>query len=200
MTEEYRGYDIEIKQDEFPESPREWDNLGTMICFHRRYNLGDKHNFNHPDDFMEFFNESQSICLELCLYDHSGITISTSPFSCPWDSGQIGVIYVEIEQVKKEWGWKKLSEKRIEKIKEILKQEVETYDDYLTGNVWCFTIEKDGEHIDSCYGYFGDPEGYIIDEYRSIIDSDIKKERGKHAEKLKSQIKNNVPLTYRSVL
>ena len=28
----YRGYTIEIDQDEFPESPREWDNLGTMIC------------------------------------------------------------------------------------------------------------------------------------------------------------------------
>lgn len=39
--EEYKGYTIEIRQDELAGSPREWDNLGTMVCFHRRYNLGD---------------------------------------------------------------------------------------------------------------------------------------------------------------
>ena len=33
------------------ESPREWDNFGTMICFHKKYNLGDKHDFKTPEDF-----------------------------------------------------------------------------------------------------------------------------------------------------
>ena len=35
-------YTYEIIQDTEPESPRERDNLGTMFCKHRRYNLGDK--------------------------------------------------------------------------------------------------------------------------------------------------------------
>ena len=36
MTEkiEYKGYTIKVKLDEDNESPREWDNLGTMTCFH----------------------------------------------------------------------------------------------------------------------------------------------------------------------
>jgi hypothetical protein len=35
------------------------------------------------------------VCIkDLYLYDHSGITISTSPFSCGWDSGQVGFIYL----------------------------------------------------------------------------------------------------------
>jgi hypothetical protein len=198
MNEKYRGYDIKIEQDKFPESPRDWENLGTMICFHRRYNLGDKHSFDDPDDFKELLKDC--IYLPLYLFDHSGITMSTTPFSCSWDSGQVGLIYVEIEQVKKEWDWEKLSEKRIEKIKEILIQEVETYDDYLTGNIWCFTIEKDGGHIDSRSGVFGDPDGYIMDKCRGIIDYNIKKEKEKHVENLKNQIRNNVPLIYRSVL
>lgn len=42
-TEEYKGYIINVFQDDNPESPREWDNLGAMYCFHRHYNLGDKH-------------------------------------------------------------------------------------------------------------------------------------------------------------
>ncbi len=200
MKEEYRGYDIKIEQDELLESPREWDNLGTMVCFHNRHDLGDKHSFYDPDDFKEFLKETKVIALSLYLYDHSGLTMSVAPFSCPWDSGQVGLIYIEVEQVKEEWEWKNLSRKRIEKIEKILGQEVITYDDYLTGNVWYFCIEKDGEHVDSCGGFYGDPDGYLMDECRSIIDNNIKEERKKHAEKLKSQIKHNVPLTYRSVL
>lgn len=30
-----------IEQDQFPEDPRSWDNLGTMLCCHRDYQLGD---------------------------------------------------------------------------------------------------------------------------------------------------------------
>ena len=35
------------------------------------------------------------IILPLYLYDHSGISMKTTPFSCQWDSGQVGWIYVE---------------------------------------------------------------------------------------------------------
>jgi hypothetical protein len=37
---------IEVVSDSDPVNPRkEWDNVGTMICFHNRYDLGDDHNF-----------------------------------------------------------------------------------------------------------------------------------------------------------
>ena len=39
---------IEINYSDFG-NPRENDNLGTMVCFHGRYNLGDKHNYNSND-------------------------------------------------------------------------------------------------------------------------------------------------------
>ena len=42
QKEEYKGYTIEVEQDLDPESPREWDCMGTMVCFHKRYDLGDK--------------------------------------------------------------------------------------------------------------------------------------------------------------
>jgi hypothetical protein len=38
---EYKGYKIKIVFDEDIWSPRDWDNLGTMVCWHRRYKLGD---------------------------------------------------------------------------------------------------------------------------------------------------------------
>jgi hypothetical protein len=36
------GRKLELHHDESPESPREWDNMGTMAFFHQRYDLGDK--------------------------------------------------------------------------------------------------------------------------------------------------------------
>ena len=39
---ENEKYKLEIFDDLNPCSPREFDNLGTMVCFHRRYDLGDQ--------------------------------------------------------------------------------------------------------------------------------------------------------------
>ena len=30
-SEIYRGHTLKIIQDDYPESPREWDNFGTMV-------------------------------------------------------------------------------------------------------------------------------------------------------------------------
>lgn len=50
-TESYKGMTIEIWADDRGDSPRDWDNADKMICWHRRYNLGDPHKFA---DFGEF--------------------------------------------------------------------------------------------------------------------------------------------------
>ena len=179
-----------VERDDYPEDPRNWDNIGTMVCFHSRYDLGDKHHYGSPAEFLldllnnadlggiegaaredileagsgifsgifeevyHFWLETKCkqdvrdvldflkdeyegfsmvsigwflakenwdlfidciswlsprdievnelydlvratdkyVILPLYLYDHSGITISTGPFSCPWDSGQVGWI------------------------------------------------------------------------------------------------------------
>lgn len=145
-----------IIQDTEPESPRNWDNLGTMVCWHRRYNLGDEHDYPSPDSFNEEIKEDKNIILPLFLYDHGGITISTSSFSCRWDSGQIGFIYISFEKIKKEFSWVKLSKKRINQIRSYLIAEVSTYDQYLTGDVYGYNIESDaGDHLDSCWELYG---------------------------------------------
>lgn len=50
---DYRGCTINVHYDECCESPRDYDcNLSHMVCFHSRYNLGDKHNFDSELDFL----------------------------------------------------------------------------------------------------------------------------------------------------
>jgi hypothetical protein len=41
-----------VGPDEYPDNPRKaWDNLGTMVCWHRRYTLGDVQPKYRPDEF-----------------------------------------------------------------------------------------------------------------------------------------------------
>lgn len=245
-----------IEHDDSPAfSPRDWDNVGTMVCWHRRYNLGDKHDYSEPKDFLRdlaetadrdelleyvkngeasemklgynedsqeweldtrwdfngewytsthedmhtledeilqemahddllLFASKNHVILPLYLYDHSGITMSTGSFSCPWDSGQVGWIYVSKEKVfgeglrymepelmatrdpkifndAKNWecpteeNWKKIAA-------HFLEGEVETYDDYITGAMLGYQVydigedgEIDNDSTDSCWGFYG---------------------------------------------
>lgn len=156
-TETRHDLVIKIYQDTDPQNPRtEWDNMGEMFCFHRRYNLGDKHD-KSIEEVRELSERKDVISLPLFLYDHSGITMSTTAFSCPWDSGQVGVILVTYEKLRKEYSTKKITKAIKEKALGVLQREVKTYDDFLTGNVWGYVVEtKEGEHLESCWGFFGD--------------------------------------------
>lgn len=163
-----KKYELEIEHDDDPMNPRtDWDNLGTMLCFHKGYNLGDKTDYRSSDyeSWEELKNaiienEGEVIILPLYLYDHSGITISTSPFSCRWDSGQIGYIFVSKDKIKKEG----IDE---DEVIEYLKNEVKTYDQYITGDIYRYTIYEietcslGHQHknvVECCGGYYGEDE------------------------------------------
>ena len=203
FKEIYNGYTIEIHTDEDPMNPRENDNLGTMVCYHRRYDLGDKHDHGNQDSFKEYLkkNEKHIIMLPLYLYDHSGITMNTTGFSCPWDSGMVGIIYVSKEKVRKEYGWKVLTKARIEKIKEYLKGEVKEYDQFLTGEVYGYVVkDSTGKEIHSCWGYWGsDHEAHLLPSARGEVDATIETKRKNHQTKLKVLIKHKAPLQVRAV-
>jgi hypothetical protein len=177
------NYIIKIYQDESPYSPREDDNLGTMICFHRRYSLGDKHNFS-VEEAQDMTKEKDIISLPLYLYDHSGITMNTTGFSCRWDSGCVGFIYVTKEQVRKEYDVKKITKDIIEKVKKRLEAEVKVYDQYLTGDVYGYQVcevskcelgHEHEEEVSSCWGYYGEEE--CINDAKRIVEYYTNKEK-----------------------
>ena len=74
------------------------------------------------------------VMLPLYLYDHSGITMNTGGFSCPWDSGQAGWIYADYDKVKENYG--EVTPETLERAKSLLQSEVEEYDHYLTGQCY----------------------------------------------------------------
>jgi hypothetical protein len=165
-VKEIGEYTVKVDYENYPESPREWDNLGKMVCFHKRYSLGDKHNYkpNNNESFFEELkkdilkNEKVGVILPLYLYDHSGISISTSSFSCPWDSGQIGFIYTTREEILKNFRGKILTQKLKTSVEQILEKEVELYSKYMEGEVYSFEVLKDDERIEYCGGYYDSDE------------------------------------------
>jgi len=217
-TEDRNGARISIYYDHDAESPRDWDNIGTMACWHRRYNLGDAQpresvpvylarlvNELYDDDCKAqcLYREAgesrddvygisegwfehrwladgcarlveaisgKAVILPLYLYDHSGITMNTTGFHCPWDSGQVGFIHVSLDDVRREYGVQRVSPKLRRTVEDVLRAEVGTYDDYLRGNIYGFVIERDGDHVDSCWGYFGDYEDQCLREARQCCD------------------------------
>lgn len=44
---------LEIYQDEFFNPRRDIDNFGKIVCWHSRYDLGDRHDFSEPSDFLK---------------------------------------------------------------------------------------------------------------------------------------------------
>ena len=191
----------EIYIDENPTSPREWDNMGTMVAFHKRYDLGDNteltsDQFNNWEELHDYLvkNKHAKIILPIYLYDHSGLRMKIGSFyglpqgHAKFDSGQIGYIYTTTKAIKDMLGVTKVTQKELKKARKILEGEVETYDQYLRGDIFGYKIieenpvtitkkymdgtkktEKNIEdvEIDSSWGYYGIDS--VRDEVNSIL-------------------------------
>lgn len=192
-TETYGGYTIEIIADQDPPNPRtENDNASTMYCCHGRYSLGDKQYSNPDEVFSDMIDacgvetagsvgELPAIVLPLYLYDHSGITISTTPFACRWDSGQVGYVMMTYAEIHKAFhsgtcpdGFKPTPD-IVEKVEQLIRAEVSEYDDYLTGNCYGYRVYPEGsdpdEEGESCYGIFGSYEKNALTQAKEAIDA-----------------------------
>jgi hypothetical protein len=236
-TEMVGNFKIEIFQDDAPQDPREWDNLGHMVCWHKDVNLGDETRRDSQEDWLQELAEAVDDTVEdriwfwengkgyekifnncakefpdkkwmdrptfdrvnkkvmaivykaieehyiMLLYSHSGITMHVGSQAHPfdpggWDFGQVGWIYVTKKNIREEYGWKVLTKKRIETIEGYLKNEVQTYDRFITGRVYGFVVTEHGtcKHcgakievdVESCWGHFMD-SGDLLEDVKKEV-------------------------------
>lgn len=187
---------LKIVQDTSPANPRtEFDNLCLMNCLHPRYDFGDKNVkeilftklgiLDRSLDSRELIKKAKAKGLifhsmPIYMYDHGNIALSTSPFSCQWDSGQLGEIIVFNDDIKKEFSIKRFTKKNKEEIlKKVIKNmesEIEIYGQYVSGEVYGFKVlDEDGDVLDSCYGFYGDNfeengiKDYLPEEFHSQL-------------------------------
>ena len=112
------------------------------------------------DDLKELLAEQNDIIiLPLYLYDHSGLSMSTGSFvgravHAEWDSGQVGYIYADYDDILNNFG--QVTPETVKQAKECLEGEVEAYDAYLRGDCWGYRTFMYGHEMDSCWGFLGD--------------------------------------------
>lgn len=164
-------YVLHIQQDEYAENPRTFCDHDTVFAaFGSHSQVGDRINEKDPEEFwnslvQKYAPTDKFLTVEQCQnrlylylvslpvwgYSHSGLTISCGervyPYNDQWDSGLLGWIVFPKPDY---WGadWRK-------RAFEVMRAEVEEVDMWLRGEVYGYTLYKNGEEIDSCWGFYG---------------------------------------------
>lgn len=168
---------IKIEYDNDSESPFEWGQY-SFLSFHnnmRNINNESTEQIDIEDlGIKEVFKKinKDNIFIPMYLFDHSGWTVSSAPFSCSWDSGMAGLLYISKERIRKEFSWKKITTKRKNEIKKYLEGFIETLDSFYTSSVYSYRIINEYDDvIDSCYGYY-DREHCIEDAKHTLKENE----------------------------
>ncbi len=205
-TIKIKDYPVKIYLEDWTENPREWADSSTLCTAHRNYGFGGvalSHTCTSLHDAFrhhlqdEGLTERDIICCDVYLYEHSGIALSTAPFSCSWDSGQLGYIYEKRSDIRAEFDVKRISPQLEQIIFDRLDSEIETLGYWANGEVYYYEVE--GE---ICGGFFGsDHEASGLIESATDTINWLRREKvRKHTANLKRLIKSGVNLQYRPPL
>lgn len=203
-TIEHAGLTIKIYQDEdYQESPDDWgDKSVFLVGFHRDFTIkrdgfgievcraiaGDKDEDEHVLDRAKEVKKQYHV-FGLEAYIHGGIALALSQEgNFPdrrWDVSQLGMVFVAKKEARTR-----------AKARELAHGLIETWKQNLSGDIYGYVVEdKDGEHLDSCWGYYGDDA--VIESSKAAAESCAADIRAKHEAKLKQQIKAGAPLKAR---
>lgn len=182
-------YRFRIEDDPNPPNPRcNQLTISTIVCWHKRHTLGDIQPVIDPaeyfldllldkglvtqyevDDSYHYnemaYRELSALVnehvfrLPVYLNNHSGIRISTTKFSCPWDSSQLGWVYLlKTDALVK---FPERGDMLWDRVFSILKKEVSDYDHFINGEVSSYFFEQKSpnslkwECVSSGFGFFG---------------------------------------------
>jgi len=152
----------EVKPDYDANNPRYYSDYGsTFVMWHGKYNFDDRKDIGIDTNDYSSWEEIEKaivkkykpvVILSVYMYDHSGITINTTGFSCSWDSGQIGFIFITKEDAEDYYGTTDTT-----KLKQYLIEEIKVLNDYLVGSVYSIYFRpKDDllnvEYMTTVYG------------------------------------------------
>ena len=104
--------------------------------------------------------------LPVYAYIHSGTQLSTTPFSCPFDSGPTGFIACSHEDITSWFGEHHC--KSTEEVLEVLRSEVEEFSKFLQGDVYNITILVDGKEEETIGGFYG--FDYAVEEAKAMAE------------------------------
>lgn len=151
-------YRIEVTDDYFMDDPIDTGEISTtgFVTWLNRTKIGDQPEIGRDQWYAENKGDYKHI-LSLYMYSHGGISLSTEPFSCSFDSGWAGFVYSDSENV------------------EDILQDVKTYENYLNNtDCYGYTITNNffNEVEESCCGFSSYEEA--MGEAESVVENLIK--------------------------
>jgi hypothetical protein len=199
-TENYKGLTIKVWADEYTESPDQWGNTDAFIVYDHRSFSVERDGFD-PEAIHEHLQSGGKLfdghhVFPLYAYIHSGVSLSLGrssyPFTCPWDTSLRGFVLVKRQ---KGWSWNRT------KAEKVAQSIVSEWNDYLSGNVYTYTVEdSQGNNLDACAGFYGDydSEGGALDQAREAAHGEYLTAVKRHLKKVATWITNRVPLINRT--
>lgn len=142
QTTNHNGHTIIILPDDDMEDPRNWSSMKMVTSKNNHYIRSD-FEFDEKTDLNDIANPDENWQIPAFAYIHGKVALSTGKFSCPWDSGQIGFVIAPKSVYPDE-------QKAVEGAKTFLSSLAA----YINGEGVGYVIEKDGEEIDSCFGFY----------------------------------------------
>ena len=184
-------FKVEKCYDDFAENPRTYsDYFSHFYTFEQRHTSPDEHHYrsasdwanahgfslgSNPEDLIASMARKGYVALPVWRSEPTGCSYQaamTNPFCCPWDSGMVGVIYASREEIRNNYGAKRVSPKLEEKVLDLFRSEVNEYSSYANGDVYLFSlIDSEGNQIESVGDIYSDIESDedIIKSYFGLI-------------------------------
>lgn len=127
------------------------------------------------DQVVAALNES-AVWSEVYLYDHSGTAYRASkdgnPFSCPWDSGMVGLVFCRNDKALTFFNQAEMTDDLRARVLKGMEGEVKTYSAWANGELYEWTVtDPDGDVVAGSSGHT-DPEEAMeeaVNEARQII-------------------------------
>lgn len=162
----YKGYEIEIEQDDISanENPlRRDEDLMELLYVSDKYILGSRS--IKPEEINEVIDDEKNFCVPYFAHVQSGTQISLAPFpfTDPWDSGQCGIVVINVEKAKEEYG-----NDYKDKVLGFINIKVEEFNRWLDGDIWAYNVRKASPVLGSLAGMYG--YDYALNEAKLVVD------------------------------
>lgn len=183
-TFQHEGLTVKIIQDTDAQSPDDFGDDGIFLVHYHRDFTVTRDKIVTVDEIAALYRGEKSERLKelqreyhffpVAALIHSGVYLRLgqggfAEDSGGWDTSHVGAVLVS----KKEW-------KRRDKAASAAASHVDTWNQYLSGDVWGYVVEDSaGDHLDSCGGFYG--LDYCREEAKSSAES--------HAKGIKAAVK-----------